>query len=65
MWIVVYMAQNKQQVLKLRDVLEKAGMLVKIRPAVNEPDSEDNCYELLVPETEAAEAHSIIIDTGF
>ena len=32
MWTVVYMAQTKEIVMKLQQILEKEGLLVKIRP---------------------------------
>ncbi|NLY44192.1 MAG: hypothetical protein GX066_09580 [Clostridiaceae bacterium] len=65
MWTVVYMAQSKEIVIKLQQVLEKEGLLVKIRPINKNLDNNDNYYEVLVPESEVEEAHSIIIDTGF
>ena len=65
MWTVVYMAQSKEIVIKLQQVLEKEGLLVKIRPINKNLDNSDNYYEVLVPESEVEEAHSIIIDTGF
>ncbi len=65
MWTVVYMAQSKEIVIKLQQILESEGLLVKIRPISKNPENEDNYYEVLVPESEVEEAHSIIIDTGF
>jgi len=50
---------------KLQAILEKEGLLVKIRPISKNSDNNDNYYEVLVPESEVEEAHSIIIDTGF
>lgn len=65
MWTVVYMAQSKEIVMKLQEILEKEGLLVKIRPISKNLENNDNYYEVLVPESEVEEAHSIIIDTGF
>lgn len=65
MWTVVYMAQNKEIVVKLQEILEKEGLLVKTRPISKNKNNNDNYYEVLVPESEVEEAHSIIIDTGF
>ncbi len=65
MWTVVYMAQSKEIVDKLQQILEKEGLLVKIRPISKNRENSDNYYEVLVPESEVEEAHSIIIDTGF
>ncbi|WHH60468.1 hypothetical protein [Petroclostridium sp. X23] len=65
MWTVVYMAQSKDIVMKLQEILEKEGLLVKIRPISKNVENNDNYYEVLVPESEVEEAHSIIIETGF
>lgn len=65
MWTVVYMAQSKEIVVKLQEILEKEGLLVKVRPISKNVENSDNYYEVLVPESEVEEAHSIIIDTGF
>jgi len=65
MWIVVYIAQLKEQAEKIRDLLKAADVLVKIR-AVNQSDNEKyGCYEILVPESEVPEAHDIIISNLF
>ena len=58
MWTVVYMAQSKEISEKLQQVLEEAGLLVKVRP-MSKAEEGDNCYEIL------AEAHAAIIDNGF
>ncbi len=65
MWTVVYMAQSKEIVTRLQLILEKEGLLVKVRPISKDPENDDSYYEVLVPESEVEEAHSIIIDTGF
>ena len=65
MWIIVYMTQHKERADKARELLEGHGLLVKVRSANHGEDTEDNCYEVLVPESESSEAHSIIIDEGF
>ncbi len=68
MWTVVYMAQSQELVKELQQVLEDEGLLVMIRPVNKSTENEntkDAYYEVLVPESEVEEAHSIIIDTGF
>lgn len=65
MWTVVYIAQSKEVATRLQDILLKEGLLVKIRPISKNSESEDNYYEVLVPEAEVAEAHSIIIEKGY
>lgn len=62
MWMVVYIAQTKEVAEKIRSLLQEADLLVKVR-AVNQTSAEKyGCYEILVPESELDEAHSIIIE---
>lgn len=65
MWTVVYIAQSKEVANRLQDILLKEGLLVKIRPISKSENNEDNYCEVLVPEAEVAEAHSIIIEKGY
>jgi len=65
MWTVVYMAQGKDIAEKIKEALEKEGLLVKLRPISKVTDEESTGFEVLVPESEVEEAHSIIIETGF
>lgn len=63
MWTVIYMAQTKEPVLKVQELLSQAGIAVKIRP-VGE-GAEDGYYEILVPETESQLAHTILLKSGY
>ena len=65
MWTVVYMAQSKDIATALEQILTKEGILVKLRPISKSHDSNDNYYEVLVPEAEGEEAHSVIIEKGY
>lgn len=65
MWTVVYMAQSKDIATKLQDLLAEEGILVKLRPISKNHENNDNYYEVLVPEAEVEEAHSVIIEKGF
>lgn len=65
MWTVVYMAQSKEIATKLQELLTTEGILVKIRPISKNHDNNDNYYEVLVPEAEVEEAHTVIIEKGF
>jgi hypothetical protein len=62
MWTVIYMAQTKDSVLKVQDLLSAAGLAVRVRP-VGE-GGENGFFEILVPETEAQLAHSLLIKSG-
>ncbi len=65
MWTVVYMAQSKDIATALQELLTKEGILVKLRPISKSHDGNDNYYEVLVPEAEVEEAHSVIIEKGY
>ncbi len=63
MWTVVYMAQDREFVQQLQTILEDGGLIVKVRPVCK--DAGDNCFEVLVPESEIEQAHEMIIEKGF
>lgn len=63
MWTVIYMAQTKESVLKVQELLAGANLAVKVRPVGGE--TEDCYYEILVPETESQMAHKILIENGY
>ena len=65
MWTVVYMAQSKEVAMKLQELLANEGILVKLRPISKNHENNDNYYEVLVPEAEVEEAHSVIIEKGY
>lgn len=59
------MAQSKEIAESLQDLLSSEGILVKIRPISKNHENNDNYYEVLVPEAEVEEAHSVIIEKGY
>ena len=59
------MAQSKDIATKLQELLTNEGILVKLRPISKNHDNNDNYFEVLVPEAEIEEAHSVIIEKGF
>ena len=65
MCTVVYMAQSKDIATKLQELLTNEGILVKLRPISKNHENNDNYYEVLVPEAEVEEAHSVIIEKGY
>ncbi|HOJ10160.1 MAG TPA: hypothetical protein PK733_06160 [Clostridiales bacterium] len=65
MWTVVYMAQSKDIAENLQGLLTKEGILVKLRPISKNQESSSDYFEILVPEAEVEEAHSVIIEKGF
>ncbi|MBO8141754.1 MAG: glutamate decarboxylase [Firmicutes bacterium] len=61
MWTVIYIARNLAAGQRVRQVLEREGLLVRMRP-VGEPRNAE-AVELLVPEAEAEEAHEVLAET--
>lgn len=59
MWTVVYITNNKTQAERLKAVLGEEGILAQIR-AVGLSNTGEGIHEILVLESEAEEAHSII-----
>lgn len=65
MWAVVYLAKNKKEAEKMNGLITREGVLVKIRPVSKSANDEEGYYEVLVPEAEVEEAHSILIELGY
>lgn len=61
MWTVVYIARNKTHAEKLKNILTEEGILAQIR-AVGLSNAGEGLHEILVPESEAEEAHGVICD---
>ncbi len=60
MWTVIYIAPNKVIAEKYKKALADEGMLVQLRPIGSAHLGEHASVEILVPESEAEEAHEII-----
>ena len=58
MWTVIYIANHREQAEILKTILTEEGILVDIRPA--SVSQTDGMQEILVPESEANEAHAVI-----
>jgi len=60
MWTVVYIASNRSTGEMIKELLENEGLLVMLR-AIGVPHMGDSAnVEVLVPESEAEEAHELI-----
>ncbi|NLO83148.1 MAG: hypothetical protein GX094_08855 [Clostridiales bacterium] len=62
MWVVVYMAEGKAKADKIVELLTTEGFLVKIKPVYKNLAPEDNFFEVIVPKSEAHEAHRAITE---
>lgn len=60
MWTVIYIAANKAMAEKYKKTLTDEGMLVQLRPIGSAHLGEHASVEILVPESEAEEAHEIL-----
>lgn len=60
MWTVIYIAPNKIIAEKYKKTLTDEGMLVQLRPIGSAHLGEHASVEILVPESEAEEAHEIV-----
>ena len=58
MWTVIYITNNRAQAEMLKTILLEEGILADIRPASRV--QVDGMQEILVLESEADEAHTII-----
>lgn len=63
MWEVVYITSNSEVASKIKEELEKEGILTQIKSSTK--DAVEGYFEIIVPETEVNEAHNIIIEKGF
>ncbi len=63
MWIVVCITQNKETAMTIKKLLRDAGLLVKMRSIGLRSDEQYGCYEILLPESEVEEGHSVIIES--
>jgi len=59
MWTVVFIAPDRNVAESLKEVLMKEGLLVTLRN-VGTANGKQGAVEMLVPESEAEEAHEII-----
>lgn len=58
MWAVVYIAPSRKIAEQIRELLQREGLLVRLRSVG--PDHDDSCVEVLVPEAEAGEALELL-----
>ncbi len=60
MWAVIYIAPNKMLAEAIKRALEAEGLMVQLR-SVSLSEDNDRCQiEILVPKSEATEAHEIL-----
>lgn len=65
MWIVVYMAHNKKVAETIENILRDEDILFRTKSIYKNVNPEENCYEILVPQSETSEAHAILMENGY
>lgn len=60
MWTVVYIAPNRPIADMIKELLEKEGVLVMVRPLGVPHMGPSANFEILVPELEAKEAQEVL-----
>jgi hypothetical protein len=60
MWTVIYIAPNRKRAESLMNMLLIEGLLAKLRPSGISQNGSGGSVEILVPESEAEEAHEIL-----
>ena len=63
MWTAVYMIEGVEAAKEIETKLKKEGFLVKVKPFSKEGD--EILYKILVPEFEAYEIQSVLLDLGY
>lgn len=63
MWTVVYIASNLSRAELLKQILNTEGLLVMLRSTGIPHFGDGGSVEVLVPESEAEEAHEILSST--
>jgi len=63
MWTAVYMVEGIEVAKEIEKKLQMEGFLVKTKPFSRE--GENILYEILVPEFEADEVQTVLLDLGY
>ena len=65
MWIVIYIAQNREIAMTVQKLLQDAGLLVKLRSVGLRANDQYGSHEILLPEDEVEEGHNVLIEHLF
>ena len=64
-WITIQVMHSAEQADDARDILESEGFLVNVRPLAHSVSQSENCFEIMVLKSEAAEAREVLMERGF
>ncbi len=65
MWMVVGVASNQSIAERMQKVLEKEGILVKVRNACVRTKQQGSTFEIMVLESEANSSREVLLENGF
>lgn len=63
MWTVVYVSQTEKRARELRELLGNNKIISRLHCAAE--NTENGCYEVLVPQTELGIAQNLIFENEF
>ncbi len=61
MWTVVYVAQKSQEILRIKNILDKNEIISRVRQSNNSDEECGMCFEIMVPAAELSVAQNLII----
>ena len=64
-WITIQVMHSAEQADAARGILEGEGFLVNVRPLAHSVSQSENCFEIMVLKSEAAEAREVLMERGF
>lgn len=64
-WLTIQVLHSAEQADAARDLLEQEGFLVNVRPLAHSVSQGENCFEIMVLKSEAAEAREVLMERGF
>ena len=64
-WITIQVMHSAEQADSAKALLEEEGFLVNVRPLAHSVSQSENCFEIMVLKSEAAEAREVLMERGF
>lgn len=63
MWTEVYFSQSEDKVQRLKEILDKAEIISRVRCFDEEGSPVRKCFKVLVPGTELNEAQELMVES--
>lgn len=64
-WITINMAHTAELASSAKELLEREGFMVNLHPLAHSLSQGENCFEIMVLKSEAAEARELLLEHGF